>query len=64
MAWCIETLVLIEDERDASGVAAVRLQDGSGGVKLMPSTLNEDGAMGRCHCDPTDITIQEVVFTV
>lgn len=56
--------MLIEDKRDAGGVSAVRLQDGSGGVKLMPSALNEDGAMGRCHCNPTDIPIQEVMFTV
>lgn len=64
MAWCIEALVLIEDKSDAGGVAAVRPQDGCGGVKLTASTLNEDGAMRRCHCDPTDIPIQEVVFTV
>lgn len=64
MAWCIEVLMLIEDERDAGGVAAVGPQDGSGGMKLMPSALNEDGAMRWCHCDSTDITIQEVVFAV
>lgn len=64
MAWCIEVLVLIKDESDAGGVAAVRPQDGSGCVKLMPRALNEDGAMRRCHCDPTDIPIQEVVFAI
>ncbi|TNN75240.1 hypothetical protein EYF80_014477 [Liparis tanakae] len=45
VAWFIKRLVLVEDQGDACGVAAVWPEDRSGGVELPPCTLYHDGAV-------------------
>lgn len=64
VARLVEGLVLVEDQRDAGGVAAVGPEDGGGGVKLPPRALNEDGAMRRRHGHSAYLVVQEVVLAV